>query len=94
MFNGTRQRVLVYHTYMAPRNKPKNVSAWLGGNRGTVQSGTEQQIDTGGGERDKVNETLAIGLAGAAGLTAAGVALNRSGVIARAKNAIKNEKVI
>ena len=24
---------------MASRNKPKNVSAWLGGNRGTVQSG-------------------------------------------------------
>jgi len=28
----------VYHTYMAAR-KPKDVSAWLGGNRGTVQSG-------------------------------------------------------
>ena len=71
---------------MTSRNKPKNVSAWLGGNRGTVQSGssTEQQVDTGGGEKDAVNSTLALGLAGAAGLTAAGVALRRTGVGARA----------
>jgi hypothetical protein len=75
--------------------RPKDVSAWLGGNRGTVQSGssTEQQVDTGGGEKDAVNSTLALGLAGAAGLTAAGVALNRSGVLARAKNAISGQTV-
>jgi len=87
--------VLVYHTYMAAR-KPKNVSAWLGGNRGTVQSGSsnETQIDTGGGEKDAVNSTLALGLAGAAGLTAAGVALNRSGVLARAKNAVTGKTIV
>jgi len=69
---------------MAAR-RPKNVSAWLGGNRGTVQSGssTEQQVDTGGGEKDAVNSTLALGIAGAVGLTAAGVALGKSGVPAR-----------
>jgi hypothetical protein len=39
MFNGTRQRVLVYHTYMAVR-KPKF------NNRPTSK---EQQIDSGGG---------------------------------------------
>jgi len=67
---------------MAAR-RPKDVSAWLGGNRGTVQSSssTEQQIDTGGGEKDAVNSTLALGLAGAAGLTAAGVALRKTGVV-------------
>ena len=80
---------------MAAR-RPKNVSAWLGGNRGTVQSGssTEQQVDTGGGEKDAVNSTLALGLAGAAGLTAAGVALNRSGVGARALNKFNGQSVV
>jgi hypothetical protein len=84
---------------MASRNKPKDVSAWLGGNRGTVQSGssTEQQVDTGGGEKDAVNSTLALGLAGAAGLTAAGVALKSGRVVNPVKavsNLVNNQKVV
>ena len=75
--------------------RPKDVSAWLGGNRGTVQSGSsnEIQIDTGGGEKDAVNSTLALGLAGAAGLTAAGVALRRSGVGTRILNKVQGQEI-
>jgi|688.fasta_scaffold247027_1 hypothetical protein len=82
---------------MAPRNKPKgkDVSAWLGGNRGTVQSGSsnETQIDTGGGERDKVNETLMLGVAGAAGVTAAAVGLRATGLPQRLANTLKGKTV-
>jgi hypothetical protein len=145
---------------MAAR-KPKNVSAWLGGNRGTVQSGggrptgivddiakgikdiaspwlpaapgqnrsvtqaqglarataeTLDQTVTGGLVKagTQGNKALAKQVAinaaalgtgyvagkaiqtavGAAGLTAAGVALNRSGVLARAKNVVTGKTIV
>jgi len=48
----------------------------------------ESRIDTGGGEKDAVNSTLALGLAGFAGLTAAGVALRKTGVGAKTINKV------
>lgn len=78
---------------MAAR-KPKGiVSPWLGASKNIMVAGktsasnmgsSEAQIDTGGGERDKVNETLMLGIAGAAGVTAATLgarAIVKTGVV-------------
>jgi len=74
---------------MAAR-RPKDVSAWLGGNRGTVQSGSsnETQIDTGGGEKDAVTAINAWGLAAVGGVSIAGVGAIKSGAAARAARAV------
>lgn len=82
---------------MAAR-KPKGiVSPWLGASKNITVAGktsvnstgsSEAQIDTGGGERDKVNETLMLGVAGAAGVTAATIGARRSGLPVRAVRAV------
>ena len=76
--NGDRQRVLVYHVVMAKR-KPKV---------------NESQLDSGGGQIDAVREQIALGIAGAGGLTLAGVALRRSGLSARAFNAVTGKTIL
>lgn len=53
----------------------------------------ETKIDTGGGERDKVNETLMLGVAGAAGVTAATVGLRATGLPQRLANTLKGKTV-
>lgn len=82
---------------MAAR-KPKGiVSPWLGASKNITVAGktsvnstgsSEAQIDTGGGERDKVNETLMLGIAGAAGVTAAAIGARRSGLPVRVVRAV------
>ena len=85
------------------------VSPWLGASKNIRVAGkmsasntgsSEAQIDTGGGERDKVNETLMLGIAGAAGVTAAtlgarAIATGRVvNPIAAVRNAVQQEKVV
>lgn len=53
----------------------------------------ETKIDTGGGEKDKVNETLMLGIAGAAGVTAATMGLRATGLPQRLANTLKGETV-
>lgn len=53
----------------------------------------ESKVDTGGGERDKVNETLMLGIAGAAGVTAAAVGLRATGLPQRLANTLKGQTV-
>ena len=58
---------------------------------------SEAQIDTGGGERDKVNETLMLGIAGAAGVTAATLgarAIVKTGVPAQIVNKATKSTII
>lgn len=92
------------------RRKPKGiVSPWLGASKNIRVAGkmsasntgsSEAQIDTGGGERDKVNETLMLGVAGAAGVTAATLgarAIATGRVVNPVKtisNLVKNQKVV
>ena len=75
---------------MAPRKKSQqpNVGAWLGGNRGYLQSGsntdTSAKADAGGGQMESVRGELGLG-AYAAGIGAtaaigAGIAAAKSGV--------------
>ena len=109
LLDGTRQRVVVYHVVMARRKPSSIVSPWLGASKNIMVAGktsvnstgsSEAQIDTGGGERDKVNETLMLGIAGAAGVTAAtlgarAVATGRVvNPVAAVRNAVRNEKVV
>lgn len=79
------------------------VSPWLGASKNIRVAGkmsasntgsSEAQIDTGGGERDKVNETLMLGIAGAAGVTAAAIGARRSGLPQRFANTITNKKIV
>lgn len=53
----------------------------------------ESKVDTGGGERDKVNETLMLGIAGAAGVTAATVGLRATGLPQRLANTLRGQTV-
>lgn len=89
---------------MAQRKSSKIVSAWLGTapsknirvvGKTSVnnQNSSEAKVDTGGGEKDKVNETLILGIAGAAGVTAATVGLRASGLPARLANTLKGQTV-
>lgn len=103
LLDGTRQRVLCYHTFMASRKPSSIVSPWLGASKNITVAGktsvnstgsSEAQIDTGGGERDKVNETLMLGVAGAAGVTAATLGARRSGLPARVVNKVKGQTVL
>lgn len=81
----------------------KNVGAWLGGNRGYVQSGsntdTSAKVDSGGGQAEAVRGELGLG-AYAAGIGAtaaigAGVAgAVRSGRAAQAVNKLTGQRVI
>ena len=61
---------------------------------GSGSDSNETRIDSGGGQSDAVREQIALGIAGAGGLTLAGVALNKSGLFARAKNAVTRQTVI
>jgi len=83
MVQGTRQRVLVYHTYMAARRPKSN-------NRPTSN---EAQIDTGGGQKDAVNAALVLGLVTAGGAVALGGTAMRNGRIVRTvSDAAKKEQ--
>lgn len=53
----------------------------------------ESKIDTGGGEKDKVNETLMLGIAGAAGVTAATLGMRATGLPQRLANTLKGKTV-
>jgi hypothetical protein len=53
----------------------------------------ESKIDTGGGERDKVNETLILGIAGAAGVTAATLGMRATGLPQRLANTLRGKTV-
>lgn len=94
---------------MAKRMQRKDVGAWLGGNRGTVQSrlpsgasDREAQADAGGGQMEQVRAELGLGAyaagVGAAGAIGAGVAAVRSGrvvnPVAAARNAARGERVV
>ena len=59
---------------------------------GNVDS-NETQIDTGGGERDKVNEALMLGIAGAGGVTAATMGLRATGLPQRLANTVTGKTV-
>lgn len=80
----------------------KNVGAWLGGNRGYVQSGsntdTSAKADAGGGQMESVRGELGLGAYTAGiGTTAAigaGVAAVRSGRAAQAVNKLTGKTVI
>lgn len=80
----------------------KNVGAWLGGNRGYVQSGsnadTSAKADAGGGQMEAVRGELGLG-AYAAGIGAtaaigAGVAAVKSGRVAQAVNKVRGQEVL
>jgi hypothetical protein len=92
---------------MAKRTQRKDVGAWLGGNRGTVQSrmpstgassDTEAKVDAGGGQMEQVRAELGLGAyaagVGAAGAIGAGVAAVKSGAAARAVNKLTGQQVI
>lgn len=53
----------------------------------------ESKIDTGGGEKDKVNETLILGIAGAAGVTAATLGMRATGLPQRLANTLRGKTV-
>jgi hypothetical protein len=87
---------------MARRKPSSIVSPWLGASKNIMVAGktsvssmgsNESQIDTGGGERDKVNETLMLGVAGAAGVTAAAIGARRSGLPQRLANTLRGQTV-
>jgi hypothetical protein len=90
--------MLCLFALMAKRTQRKDVGAWLGGNRGTVQSrmpsgasDREAQADAGGGQMEQVRAELGLGAyaagVGAAGAIGAGVAAVKSGKVAKALNA-------
>jgi hypothetical protein len=90
---------------MAKRTQRKDVGAWLGGNRGTVQSrfpsgasDREAQADAGGGQMEQVRAELGLGAyaagIGAAGAIGAGVAAVKSGAAARAVNKATGKSVV
>lgn len=80
----------------------KNVGAWLGGNRGYVQSGsntdTSAKVDSGGGQMEAVRGELGLGAyAAGIGTTAAigaGVAAVKSGRAAQAVNKVTGKTVL
>ena len=59
----------------------------------TQPDSNESKIDTGGGEKDKVNETLILGIAGAAGVTAATLGMRATGLPQRLANTLKGKTV-
>lgn len=91
---------------MTKRTQRKDVGAWFGGTRGTVQSrmprsnasDTEAKADAGGGQMEAVRGELGLGAyAAGIGTTAAigaGVAAVRSGAAARAVNKVTGQTVI
>lgn len=54
----------------------------------------ETKIDTGGGEKDKVNDTLMLGIAGAVGVTAATVGARATGLPQRLANTLKGKTIV
>jgi hypothetical protein len=91
---------------MARKTSRKDVGAWLGGNRGTVQSrmpsvgassDTEAKVDAGGGQMEQVRAELGLGAyAAGIGTTAAigaGIAAVRSGAAARGINRLRGDVV-
>ena len=89
MLDGTRQRLLVYHTFMAarkPKNKPKISN--VGGNEQTVDSGADDSKRSGG-----FDPLLGYGAVGGAGLVAGYIAGKQSGVNARIVNKVKGQEV-
>jgi hypothetical protein len=87
---------------MAKRTQRKDVGAWLGGNRGTVQSrlpsdagDREAKVDAGGGQMEQVRGELGLGAYTAGiGTTAAigaGVAAIKSGKVVNPVAAAKNK---
>jgi len=88
---------------MARKTSRKDVGAWLGGNRGTVQSrmpsvgassDTEAKADAGGGQMEQVRAELGLGAyafgVGAAGALAEGVVAVRSGRVVNPVAAARN----
>jgi len=79
-----------------------NVGAWLGGNRGYLQSGsntdTTAKADVGGGQMEQVRAELGLGAyvagVGATAAIGAGIAAARSGVGARAANKLTGRTVV
>jgi len=84
------------------KSQQPNVGAWLGGNRGYVQSGsntdTSAKIDAGGGQMEQVRAELGLGAyvagVGATAAIGAGIAAARSGVGARAVNKLTGQQVM
>lgn len=90
---------------MAGRTQRKDVGAWLGGNRGTVQSrfpsdagDREAKIDAGGGQMEQVRGELGLGAytagIGATAAIGAGVAAIKSGRAAQVVNKLTGQQVI
>lgn len=61
---------------------------------GSSSNSNESQIDGGSSQSDAVREQIALGLAAVGGLTLAGVASNKSGLFARAKNAVTGKTIL
>ena len=84
------------------RSTQPNVGAWLGGNKGYLQSGsntdTSAKADAGGGQMEAVRGELGLGAyaagVGATAAIGAGVAAARSGVGARAVNKLTGKTVV
>lgn len=78
---------------MAPR-KPNYYGSLSEYKESMIQpDSNESKVDTGGGEKDKVNETLMLGIAGAAGVTAAAVGLRATGLPQRLANTLRGKTV-
>jgi len=79
-----------------------NVGAWLGGNRGYVQSGsntdTSAKIDAGGGQMEQVRAELGLGAyvagVGATAAIGAGIAAAKTPVGRRAVNKFTKQEVL
>lgn len=77
-----------------PQRKPNYYGSLAEYKESMIQpDSNESKVDTGGGERDKVNETLMLGIAGAAGVTAAAVGLRATGLPQRLANTLKGKTV-
>jgi len=75
----------------------KRGSFHVAGKKIRTASDVSSQVDTGGGEMDKVRAELVWGIAGAAGVTAAGLgarAAIKTGIPARVVNKLKGETVL
>ena len=78
---------------MAPR-KPNYYGSLSEYKESMIQpDSNESKIDTGGGEKDKVNDTLMLGIAGAAGVTAATLGMRATGLPQRLANTLRGKTV-
>jgi hypothetical protein len=77
-----------------PRRRPNYYGSLAEYKESMIQpDSNESKVDTGGGEKDKVNDTLMLGIAGAAGITAATLGMRATGLPQRLANTLKGQTV-